>query len=92
LFEFSSLANGAGAGNGGALPCRRQGQRVQGVCVSFREMFDAAAPRHPEVKADRTLFDACSALLVKLPWDSTDGDGEHGRRLLSDMTAPYPAA
>src|SRR4029077_8704212 len=30
----------------------------------FREMFDEAAQRHPEVKADRLYVDACSAMLV----------------------------
>ncbi|TMK06830.1 MAG: isocitrate/isopropylmalate dehydrogenase family protein [Alphaproteobacteria bacterium] len=54
----------------------------------FREMFDAAAARHPDVKADRLYVDACSALLVKRPWDfdvmvmeNMFGD------ILSDMTA-----
>ena len=47
-----------------------------------------AAARHPEVKADRLYVDACSALLVKRPWDfdvmvmeNMFGD------ILSDMTA-----
>ena len=35
----------------------------------FREMFDEAAKRHPDVKADRLYVDACSAMLVKRPWD-----------------------
>ena len=54
----------------------------------FREMFDQAAARHPAVKADRLYVDACSALLVKRPWDfdvmvmeNMFGD------ILSDMTA-----
>ena len=54
----------------------------------FREMFDEAAKRHPDVKADRLYVDACSALLVKRPWDfdvmvmeNMFGD------ILSDMTA-----
>src|SRR5258708_9747740 len=51
-------------------------------------MFDDAAKRHPDVKADRLYVDACSALLVKHPWDfdvmvmeNMFGD------ILSDMTA-----
>jgi 3-isopropylmalate dehydrogenase len=51
-------------------------------------MFDEAAQRHPEVKADRLYVDACSAMLVKRPWDfdvmvmeNMFGD------ILSDMTA-----
>jgi 3-isopropylmalate dehydrogenase len=54
----------------------------------FREMFDEAARRHPDVKADRLYVDACSAMLVKRPWDfdvmvmeNMFGD------ILSDMTA-----
>jgi len=54
----------------------------------FREMFDDAAKRHPDVKADRLYVDACAALLVKRPWDfdvmvmeNMFGD------ILSDMTA-----
>jgi hypothetical protein len=54
----------------------------------FREMFDEAAKRHPDVKTDRLYVDACAALLVKRPWDfdvmvmeNMFGD------ILSDMTA-----
>src|ERR1700750_1042520 len=54
----------------------------------FREMFDEAAQRHPEVKTERLYVDACSAMLVKRPWDfdvmvmeNMFGD------ILSDMTA-----
>jgi 3-isopropylmalate dehydrogenase len=54
----------------------------------FREMFDEAAKRHPGVATDRLYVDACSALLVKRPWDfdvlvmeNMFGD------ILSDMTA-----
>jgi 3-isopropylmalate dehydrogenase len=51
-------------------------------------MFDEAAQRHPEVKPDRLYVDACSAMLVKRPWDfdvmvmeNMFGD------ILSDLTA-----
>ena len=54
----------------------------------FRGIFDEAAKRHPEVKADHMYIDACSALLVKRPWDfdvmvteNMFGD------ILSDLTA-----
>jgi hypothetical protein len=54
----------------------------------FREMFDEAAQRHPEVKADRLYVDACAAMLVQRPWDfdvlvmeNMFGD------ILSDLTA-----
>ena len=35
----------------------------------FRGMFDEAAKRHPDVKADRLYVDACSLMMVKRPWD-----------------------
>src|SRR6202040_1351956 len=35
----------------------------------FREMFDEAAKRHPDVKTVPLYVDACSAMLVKRPWD-----------------------
>ena len=85
------------------VPARRapQGARTRGgglTCVDkanvfkafafFREMFDEAAKRHPDVKADRLYVDACSAMLVKRPWDfdvmvmeNMFGD------ILSDITA-----
>ena len=66
------------------LPARRAAQgarpsRASLTCVDkanvfkafafFREIFDEVAKRHPDVKADRLYVDACSALLVKRPWD-----------------------
>ena len=54
----------------------------------FRGIFDEAAKSHPGVKADHMYVDACSALLVKRPWDfdvmvteNMFGD------ILSDLTA-----
>jgi 3-isopropylmalate dehydrogenase len=51
-------------------------------------MFDEAAQRHPDVKTERLYVDACSAMLVKRPWDfdvmvmeNMFGD------ILSDLTA-----
>ncbi len=35
----------------------------------FRGIFDEIAKKHPEVKTDRLYVDACSAMLVKRPWD-----------------------
>ncbi len=79
LFEFSfRLAERRKArGRPGAL-----------TCVDKANVFKAFASRHPGVKADRLYVDACSALLVKRPWDfdvmvmeNMFGD------ILSDMTA-----
>src|ERR1700682_2385963 len=89
LFEFSfRLAERRKArGRPGALTCVDKANVFKAFAF-FREMFDAAAARHPGVKADRLYVDACSALLVKRPWDfdvmvmeNMFGD------ILSDMTA-----
>src|SRR6202161_2789079 len=89
LFEFFfRLAERRKArGRPGALTCVDKANVFKAFAF-FREMFDEAAQRHPEVKADRLYVDACSALLVKRPWDfdvmvmeNMFGD------ILSDMTA-----
>src|ERR1700710_1835668 len=89
LFEFSfRLAERRKArGRPGALTCVDKANVFKAFAF-FREMFDEAAKRHPEVKADRLYVDACSALLVKRPWDfdvmvmeNMFGD------ILSDLTA-----
>jgi 3-isopropylmalate dehydrogenase len=89
LFEFSfRLAERRKArGRPGQLTCVDKANVFKAFAF-FREMFDEAASRHPGVKADRLYVDACSALLVKRPWDfdvmvmeNMFGD------ILSDMTA-----
>src|SRR4029450_12218697 len=89
LFEFSfRLAERRKArGRPGVLTCVDKANVFKAFAF-FREMFDAAAARHPDVKADHLYVDACSALLVKRPWDfdvmvmeNMFGD------ILSDMTA-----
>src|ERR1700716_649398 len=89
LFEFSfRLAERRRArGKPGALTCVDKANVFKAFAF-FREMFDEAASRHPDVRADRLYVDARSALLVKRPWDfdvmvmeNMFGD------ILSDMTA-----
>src|SRR4249919_1520652 len=89
LFDFSfRLAERRKArGKPGALACVDKANVFKAFAF-FREMFDEAAKRHPEVKTDRLYVDACSAMLVKRPWDfdvmvmeNMFGD------ILSDMTA-----
>jgi 3-isopropylmalate dehydrogenase len=89
LFEFSfRLAERRKArGRPGALTCVDKANVFKAFAF-FREMFDDAAKRHPDIKADRLYVDACSALLVRRPWDfdvmvmeNMFGD------ILSDMTA-----
>jgi len=89
LFEFSfKLAERRRRrGRPGGLTCVDKANVFKAFAF-FREMFDEAAQRHPEVKADRLYVDACSAMLVKRPWDfdvmvmeNMFGD------ILSDLTA-----
>src|SRR5664279_4023005 len=89
LFEFSfRLAERRKArGRPGQLTCVDKANVFKAFAF-FREMFDEAATRHPDVKADRLYVDACSAMLVKRPWDfdvmvmeNMFGD------ILSDLTA-----
>src|ERR1700689_2415934 len=90
LFEFSfrlaERRKARGRANGG-LTCVDKANVFKAFAF-FREMFDEAARRHPDVKADRLYVDACAALLVKRPWDfdvmvmeNMFGD------ILSDLTA-----
>jgi 3-isopropylmalate dehydrogenase len=89
LFEFSfRLAERRKKrGRRGALTCVDKANVFKAFAF-FREMFNEAAKRHPDVKTDRLYVDACSAMLVKRPWDfdvmvmeNMFGD------ILSDMTA-----
>jgi 3-isopropylmalate dehydrogenase len=89
LFEFSfRLAERRKKrGRPGALTCVDKANVFKAFAF-FREMFDEAAKRHPDVATDRLYVDACSAMLVKRPWDfdvmvmeNMFGD------ILSDMTA-----
>ena len=89
LFEFSfKLAERRKArGRPGTLTCVDKANVFKAFAF-FREMFDEAARRHPEVKAERLYVDACAAMLVRRPWDfdvmvteNMFGD------ILSDLTA-----
>src|SRR5246127_5050801 len=70
LFEFSfKLAERRKArGRAGALSCVDKANVFKAFAF-FREMFDEAAQRHPDVKADHLYVDACAAMLVRRPWD-----------------------
>ena len=89
LFEFSfRLAERRKArSRPGALMCVDKANVFKAFAF-FREMFDEAAQRHPEVRADHLYVDACAAMLVRRPWDfdvmvmeNMFGD------ILSDLTA-----
>src|SRR5438874_6108976 len=70
LFEFSfRLAERRKArGKPGALACVDKANVFKAFAF-FRGIFDEIAKKHPGVKTDRLYVDACSAMLVKRPWD-----------------------
>ncbi|MDA9410776.1 isocitrate/isopropylmalate dehydrogenase family protein [Bradyrhizobium sp. CCBAU 45384] len=70
LFEFSfRLAERRKArGKQGSLACVDKANVFKAFAF-FRRIFDEAAQRHPDVKTDHLYVDACSAMLVKRPWD-----------------------
>jgi 3-isopropylmalate dehydrogenase len=89
LFEFSfKLAERRKArGKAGALSCVDKANVFKAFAF-FRKMFDEAAQRHPQVRAEHLYVDACAAMLVRRPWDfdvmvteNMFGD------ILSDLTA-----
>ncbi|SFP00701.1 3-isopropylmalate dehydrogenase [Bradyrhizobium sp. Ghvi] len=70
LFEFSfRLAERRKArGKPGSLACVDKANVFKAFAF-FRGIFDEIAQKHPGVTADRLYVDACSAMLVKRPWD-----------------------
>src|ERR1700723_2450386 len=89
LFDFSfRLAERRKArGRPGRLTCVDKANVFKAYAF-FRQMFDEAGAHHPGVATERLYVDACSAMLVKRPWDfdvmvmeNMFGD------ILSDLTA-----
>src|SRR5690349_16679814 len=70
LFEFSfKLAERRRQrGRRGTLTCVDKANVFKAFAF-FREIFDEAAQRHPEVAAEHLYVDACAASLIKRPWD-----------------------
>lgn len=70
LFEFSfRLAERRKArGKPGMLTCVDKANVFKAFAF-FRSIFDEIEKKHPNVKTDRLYVDACSAMLVKRPWD-----------------------
>ena len=70
LFEFSfRLAERRKArGKPGMLTCVDKANVFKAFAF-FRAIFDEVEKKHPGVKTDRLYVDACSAMLVKRPWD-----------------------
>ena len=89
LFEFAfRLAERRKArGAGGKLACVDKANAFKAYAF-FRKLFDEAAAHHASVATERLYVDACSAMLVRRPWDfdvlvmeNMFGD------ILSDLTA-----
>jgi 3-isopropylmalate dehydrogenase len=70
LFDFSfRLARRRKARGGrGLLTCVDKANAFKAYAF-FRAMFDECAARYPDVGTDRLYVDACSAMLVRRPWD-----------------------
>ncbi|MBH5388240.1 isocitrate/isopropylmalate dehydrogenase family protein [Bradyrhizobium diversitatis] len=70
LFEFSFrlTERRKARGKPGMLTCVDKANVFKAFAF-FRGIFDEIARKHPEVKTDRLYVDACSAMLVKRPWD-----------------------
>jgi len=70
LFDFSfRLAQRRKArGSSGLLACVDKANAFKAYAF-FRQIFDECATRYPAVATDRLYVDACSAMLVRKPWE-----------------------
>jgi 3-isopropylmalate dehydrogenase len=70
LFEFSFrlTERRKARGGRGLLTCVDKANAFKAYAF-FRKLFDECAARHPAVATDRLYVDACSAMLVRRPWD-----------------------
>jgi 3-isopropylmalate dehydrogenase len=70
LFDFSfRLAERRKTrGKPGKLACVDKANAFKAYAF-FRKLFDEAAARYPGVATERLYVDACSAMLVRRPWD-----------------------
>jgi 3-isopropylmalate dehydrogenase len=89
LFEFSFryAERRRARGRPGRLACVDKANAFKAYAY-FRKLFDECAAKHPSIATDRLYVDACSAMLVRRPWDfdvmvmeNMFGD------ILSDLTA-----
>jgi len=89
LFDFSLRLAARRKKNGGSGTCTCVDKaNIFRAFAFFRQIFDEQAARHKDVRADHIYIDACSAALVRRPWDfdvlvteNMFGD------ILSDLTA-----
>jgi 3-isopropylmalate dehydrogenase len=89
LFDFSlrHAARRKARGGRGLVHCVDKANIFRAFAF-FRQIFDERAAQHPEIATDHIYIDACSAALVRRPWDfdvlvteNMFGD------ILSDLTA-----
>jgi 3-isopropylmalate dehydrogenase len=86
-FSFRLAERRKALGRPGKLACVDKANAFKAYAF-FRQIFDETAARHPTVATERLYVDACSAMLVRRPWDfdvmvmeNMFGD------ILSDLTA-----
>jgi 3-isopropylmalate dehydrogenase len=86
-FSFRYAQRRKARGAPGRLTCVDKANAFKAYAF-FRKLFDECAARYPAVATDRLYVDACSAMLVRRPWDfdvmvmeNMFGD------ILSDLTA-----
>jgi 3-isopropylmalate dehydrogenase len=86
-FSFRLAARRKGRGGKNLVHCVDKANIFRAFAF-FRQIFDEQAARHKDVRAERVYVDACSAMLVRRPWDfdvlvteNMFGD------ILSDLTA-----
>ena len=91
-FSFKLAARRKARGGKGMLHCVDKANAFKAFAF-FRQIFDDTAKQYPDVAAERVYVDACSAVLVRRPWDfdvlvteNMFGD------ILSDLTAGLSAA
>ena len=67
-FSFRYAQRRKARGRKGLLACVDKANAFKAYAF-FRAMFDECAARYPDVATDRLYVDACSAMLVRRPWD-----------------------
>jgi 3-isopropylmalate dehydrogenase len=67
-FSFRLAARRKARGKRGELACVDKANVFKAFAY-FRKIFDARAVRFPEISAAHIYIDACSAALVRRPWD-----------------------
>ena len=67
-FAFRLAERRKTRGKPGRLACVDKANAFKAYAF-FRKLFDEAAARHPGVTTERLYVDACSAMLVRRPWD-----------------------